>query len=376
MRLSPEFDGVTGLGTRLGGWVRAFAVPEHYPRKKMRTMGRVAQMATIATQRALESAGLTDNSVLQSGRTGISYGSTSGSPLALEEYARQVLIQKSLKGVSPNSYIQLMSHTVAANLAQFFEIRGRVLSTCTACTSGSQGIGYGYESIVGGRADCMISGGAEELHVVDAAVFDVLFATSTKNSEPARSPRPFDRARDGLVVAEGACTFVLESLEHAKSRGAPILGEILGFATNCDGQHMTQPHAAGMEDVMRLALADAGLSPSDVGYIGAHATATEVGDIAESAAMHAVFGPRAVTSSLKGHMGHTLGACGALEAWFTLEMLREGWIAPTLNLEDLDPRCAALDYVQSRPRETRARIAMKNNFAFGGINTSIILTPW
>ena len=374
--LTPAFGEVLGMQTRLGGWVREFSVPDDYPRKKMRTMGRVAQMATVVTAQAIQRAGLEGHPSLHSGRTGVAYGSTSGSPEALEAYARQVLLQRSLKGISPNHYIQLMSHTVAANLAQFFELRGRVIPTCSACTSGSQGIGYAYESVRFGRADCMLAGGAEELHMVDAAVFDVLFATSTSNSEPIRAPRPFDARRDGLVVAEGACTFVLEELSHARERGAPIIGEILGFASNCDGVHMTQPDARGMESVMRAALADAGVEASAIDYVGAHATATEVGDIAESQATWAVFGSSTPVSSLKGHMGHTLGACGALESWMTLEMLREGWLAPTLHLDEPDPRCAPLDHVRQAPRATSARVAIKNNFAFGGINTSLVISPW
>ncbi len=376
VRLTTEWNDVEGLQTRLGGWVEDFEVPADYPRKKVRTMGRVSTMATVATERALRSAGLLRAASLSDGSTGVAYGSTSGSPAALETFAGQVMLNRSLKGVSPNLYIQVMSHTAAANLAQFFELRGRVIPTCSACTSGSQGLGYAYEAIRFGRATCMLAGGAEELHMVDAAVFDVLFATSTAHSEPIRTPRPFDRARDGLVVAEGACTFVLEELQHAVARGAPIVAEILGFATNCDGEHMTQPDARGMEAVMRAALDDAQLCPADIDYVGAHATATEVGDIAESCATERVFGSKVPVSSLKGHMGHTLGACGALESWITIEMMREGWVAPTRNLEEVDPRCAPLDYVRGELRPLSGGTAMKNNFAFGGINTSLILRRW
>ncbi|MGE4606159.1 MAG: beta-ketoacyl synthase N-terminal-like domain-containing protein, partial [Myxococcota bacterium] len=244
--------------------------------------------------------------------------------------------------------------------------------TSSACTSGSQGIGFGYEAIRFGQQEVMLAGGAEELAVMDAAVFDVLFATSTRNDEPGATPRPFDAGRDGTVVGEGAGCLVLEELEHAKRRGAHIHAELIGFATNCDGRHLTNPDAAGMEEVMRLGLADAGIEPDAVGYVNAHGTSTEVGDIAESHAMAAVFGTNTPTSSLKGHLGHTLGACGALEAWITIAMIREGWVAPTLNLSDVDERCAPLDYVRDQPRDIDTNIVVSNNFAFGGINTSLV----
>ena len=221
-----------------------------------------------------------------------------------------------------------------------------------------------------------MSGGAEELHVVNAAVFDIMFATSTKNDAPTRSPRPFDVARDGLVVAEGAGTLVLESLEHATKRDAPIYAELLGFATNCDGEHMTHPGGDGMERVMRAALSCAGLEPDDIDYINAHATGTEQGDIAESLATASVFGLRVPISSLKGALGHTLGACGALEAWISIQMMREGWCAPTLNLEQVDPRCAELDFVRGECRPLAMKHVMSNNFAFGGVNTSLVFRRW
>jgi 3-oxoacyl-[acyl-carrier-protein] synthase II len=247
-------------------------------------------------------------------------------------------------------------------------VRGRVVPTTSACTSGSQAIGAGYEAIRFGRARAMLCGGAEELHPIQAAVFDLLFAASTRNDTPGETPRPFDAERDGLVVGEGAATLVLEELEHARARGAPVLAELVGFATNCDGGHLTAPDVDGMEAVMRLGLADAGLGGADVGYVSAHATATEQGDRAESEATRRVFGSAVPVSSLKGHLGHTLGACGALEAWLTLEMLREGWAAPTLHLARPDPLCAELDYVMAAPRPLRTEFAASHNFAFGGVN--------
>ncbi len=351
-------------------------LPPEYPRKKIRGMGRVAQLSARASELALRDARLFDHPALHDGSTGVSYGSTSGSPPAIEVYARNIMQERSLKGISPNDYIQLMSHTVAANLGQFFEIRGRIMPTCSACTSGSQGIGYGFEAIQSGVQDCMVTGGAEELHVVNAAVFDIMFATSTKNETPTRTPRPFDSARDGLVVSEGAGTLVLEALEHAQERSAPIHAELVGFATNCDGEHMTHPGVDGMEKVMRGALRDAALEPTSIDYVNAHGTGTEQGDIAESQATARVFGKRMPFSTLKGAMGHTLGACGALEAWITIRMMNEGWVAPTLNLEDVDPRCGALDYVRGDCRSLDMQYVMSNNFAFGGVNTSLIFKRW
>lgn len=371
-----EWDEIDGLQTRLGAPVADFETPDSYPRKKIRSMGKDSLLATRATELALADAGLLEHPALGDGTTGIAYGCTQGSPRAVEVYARQFYGNRTLSGIRGSDYIRFMSHTCAANIAQFYGIRGRIIPTCSACTSGSQGIGYAYEAIRFGRQDVMIGGGAEELDGIDAAIFDILFAASTRNDEPQCSPRPYDADRDGIVVAEGAGTLVLELLDFARARGARIHSEILGYGTNCDGRHMTNPDPVGMEQVMRLALADAEIGPSDVDYVNAHGTATEVGDVAESQATHAVFGGRVPVSTLKGHMGHTLGACGALEAWMSLEMLREGWVAPTLNLTRVDEHCAPLDYVMGAPRELAAETIVSNNFAFGGVNTSLVFRRW
>ena len=372
----PEWEDVAGLKTRLGARVPDFAVPSDYPRKKTRSMGRVSLLMVRAAELALEDAGLRSSPELGSGRVGVSCGSSTGSPPAIEVYGRQLFVGRTTSGIGGNEFLQFMSHTCAANVASFFGVRGRIIPTCSACTSGSQGIGYGYEAVKFGTQDWMLSGGAEELDVMDAAVFDVLFAASTRNDEPERTPRPFDAERDGIVVGEGAGCLVLEELEHARERGATIHAEVVGYATNCDGRHLTQPDPEGMEQVMRLGLESAGLAPSAIGYVNAHATGTEAGDIAESRACHAVFGERTPVSSLKGHIGHTLGASGALEAWLSIEMMREGWFAPTLNLDAVDERCAPLDYVRGEARALRTDCIMSNNFAFGGINTSLVFQRW
>jgi 3-oxoacyl-[acyl-carrier-protein] synthase II len=281
-----------------------------------------------------------------------------------------------MQGVTSTSYIQMMSHTAPVNVGLFFGLKGRVIPTSSACTSGSQGIGYAYEAIRFGRQTMMLAGGAEEISAPSAAVFDTLFATSVRNDTPEATPRPFDRDRDGLVVGEGAATLVLEEYEHAKSRGAPIYAEIVGFSCNSDGSHVTQPETETMAIVMRQALADAHLVPEAIGYVSAHGTATDRGDIAESHATATVFGHRMPISSMKSYIGHTLGACGAIEAWWTIEMLRRQWFAPTLNLAHPDAACAELDYVTGEGRKMDLAYVMSNNFAFGGINTSIILKRW
>lgn len=365
------FEKVEGLRTRLGAAVD-FSPPAHWPRRKTRGMGRVAQLATRATELAIADAGLADDPALSDGRTGLAYGSSSGSPPAIVNYARAFGIEHSTKGVLPIHYARFMSHTAMANVAQFFGLRGRVVSTCSACTSGSQALGSGFEAVRHGQQEIMLCGGAEELHEIEVAIFDLMFATSTQNDAPGTTPRPFDAARDGLVIGEGAATLVLESLEHARARGARILAELEGYGTNCDGFDLMRPDEAGMRGAIERALADAGIAASDVGFACAHATATEVGDVAESLATHAVFGPHLPVFSPKGHLGHTLGACGALEAWLTVGMLREGWVAPTLHLENPDPECAELDYVMSGPRPLEVERAVSQNFAFGGVNTSLV----
>jgi 3-oxoacyl-[acyl-carrier-protein] synthase II len=287
-----------------------------------------------------------------------------------------MLNEHTTDGINATTYLKMMSHTAPVNIGVFFGLTGRVITTSSACTSGSQGVGSAYEAIRTGKQVAMIAGGAEQLDATAAAVFDTLFATSVRNDAPETTPRPFDANRDGLVLGEGACTLILEELEHARARGADILAEVVGYGTNSDGQHVTQPSAETMAQAMRLALEDAELAPEDIGYVNAHGTATDHGDIAETAATAQVFGARMPISSLKSYVGHTLGACGAYEAWITIEMMREGWFAPTLNLESRDPRCAELDYITGEGRELQTDYVMSNNFAFGGINTSLIFKRW
>ncbi len=370
-----EWDEYEGLNTRLGTRAAPFDLPAHYNRKVTRSMGRVALMATLASERALADAGLTGDPLVTSGDMGISYGSSVGSPAAIGDFGNMIA-RKTTEGINANTYIRMMSHSAAVNIGVFLGITGRIIPTSSACTAGSQGVGYAFEAIQSGRQVAMLAGGAEELDATDAAVFDTLFATSTTNDQPHLSPRPFDADRDGLVLGEGACTLVLEELAHAQARGARILAEVIGFGTNSDGTHVTQPNSRTMSQAMRLALQGAQLPPEAIGYINAHGTATEHGDVAESNGTQQVFGSKTPISSLKSYMGHTLGACGALEAWMSVEMMRDGWFAPTVNLRKVDPRCGDLDYVVEGGRSLQTEYVMSNNFAFGGINTSLVLRRW
>ena len=367
----PEWAGYDGLNTLLGAPAAEFTLSERYTTKATRSMGRVALMATRASELALAGAGLLGDPLVKSGKLGIAYGSSAGTPKAICDFGKMI-DEKSTKGINATTYIKMMSHTAPVNLGVFLGVTGRIITTSSACTSGSQGIGYAYEAIRGGQQRAMIAGGAEELCVTEAAVFDTLFATSVRNDAPETTPRPFDAERDGLVLGEGAGTLILEDWEHARARGATIYAEVAGFGTNSDGSHITQPKAETMQIAMELALADAELPPSAIGYVNAHGTGTQQGDVAEAQATWNVFGAKVPVSSLKSYMGHTLGACGALEAWMSIEMMRTGWFAPTVNLTRVDPLCAELDYIVDAGRELQCEYIMSNNFAFGGINTSLI----
>ncbi|MEI7064579.1 beta-ketoacyl-ACP synthase [Dickeya chrysanthemi] len=375
VRKMPEWQVYDGLNTLLGAPVEDFQLPEHYTRKRIRSMGRVSLMATRATELALEQAGLLGNPVLTNGETGIAYGSSTGSTGPVSEFAT-MLTEKHTNNITGTTYVQMMPHTTAVNAGLFFGLRGRVIPTSSACTSGSQAIGYAWEAIRHGYQTVMVAGGAEELCPSEAAVFDTLFATSQRNDAPETTPAPFDAGRDGLVIGEGAGTLILEELEHAQARGATIYAELVGFYTNCDAAHITQPQRETMQICIEGALRVAGLTPADIGYINAHGTATDRGDVAESQATAAIFGNITPISSLKSYFGHTLGACGSLEAWMSIEMMRAGWFVPTLNLRQPAEDCGDLDYIIGEPRQLDVEYIQSNNFAFGGINTSLIFRRW
>lgn len=371
-----EWESIEGLNSRLAAPVTDFTLPEHYTRKRIRSMSRVSLFATRASEHALAAAGLLDEKdFLTGGRVGIAFGSCTGGVDAVCDFGAMVTHQSTRK-ITATSYVQMMPHTTAVNAGIFFGLTGRVIPTSSACTSGSQAIGYAYEAIRYGLQDAMVAGGAEELSPAEVAVFDTLFATSTLNDTPQLTPKPFDRTRDGLVIGEGGGALVLEELEHARARGATIYAEVAGFASNCDATHITQPNRVTIERCIREALGNAGIAPDAIGYVSAHGTATGRGDIAESTATAAVFGNRTPVSSVKSFLGHTLGACGAIEAWYAIEMMREGWFSPTLNLHDPDPECGELDYIMDAERRIDTNYVMSNNFAFGGVNTSLIFKRW
>ena len=371
VRHMPEWDRYPDLNTRLAAPVTDFETPAHWTRKQLRSLGRVSRLCVAAAEDALSDAGLLDDPSIRDGRMGVACGSSTGSTADVSDMAK-LLIDGVSPGFNANTYVRMMPHTTAANIAIFFGLTGRVIPTSCACASGSQGIGYAYESIKYGMIDMMLAGGGEELCPSEAYVFDSLYATSLKNDRPEASPSPYDSGRDGLVIGEGAGILVLESLEHARARGARIYAEVAGYASNCDGSHVTRPEQATMHACMQAALRDAGIAPSAVGYVNGHGTATEHGDIAETLATEALFGDAMPISSLKSYMGHTLGACGALESWFSIEMMRQQWFAPTLNLVDVDPRCGQLDYIRGEARHIDTEYVVNNNFAFGGLNTSLV----
>ena len=362
VRRMEAWDAFPEMETRLGAPLPAYAPPAHWTRKQLRSMGPLAQYCTDAAEQALKQAGLLGDPVIRNRSMG-------------DVLDIGLLLAHQPNNFNANTYVRMMPHTTAANVAIFFGLTGRLIPTSSACTSGSQGIGYAYEAIKYGKIPMMLAGGADQLCPSEAYVFDSLYAASRRNGEPELTPRPYDAARDGLVLGEGGCMMVLEELEHAQARGAHIIAEIVGYGANCDGSHITRPEMRTMQRCIELALEDATLPPSAVGYVSGHGTATEQGDIAETQATAAVFGHIPI-SSQKSYLGHTLGACGALESWFAIEMMRGGWFAPTLNLNDIDPRCGEADYLTGSGRHIDTEYVMNNNFAFGGVNTSLIFKRW
>jgi len=370
VRYMKDWEKYTAMNTKLAAPVD-FTMPD-YPRKKTRGLGRIAQLALVSADKAIANAGISaEDPMLKNGRCGIAYGSCMGSIDSLMDFYT-MLVMNDVKKITSTTYIKAMPQTCAANIGVFFGLTGRIITTNTACTSSSQAIGFAYEAIRHGVQDAMLAGGAEELSPADSAVFDTLFAASTKNDAPEKTPAAYDKNRDGLVVGEGAGTMVLEEYEHARRRGANIVAEVVGFGTNADGTHITQPNRGTQGTVMRLALEDAGLDPAAIGYVNAHGTATDTGDVAESWATADVFQRPVPVSTLKSYIGHTLGACGAIEAWASVNMMREKWFCPNLNLTELDPAVGPLDYITGGGREIDTEYVMSNNFAFGGINTSLI----
>jgi 3-oxoacyl-[acyl-carrier-protein] synthase II len=371
-RYIKEWDRLGDLTCKVGAPADWFQHEGFYPRQKMRSMGRVSVMAVHAAEKALKQSGLIDDPVLRGGRAGVACGSSFGSTPPIKDFVTFLDTGKAGQ-LNATSYIRMMAHTTPVNISVAFGLTGRIITTSSACTSGAQGIGYGFETIREGRADIMIAGGSEEFCPTMAVVFDRLYATSSRgNDAPAQACRPFDASRDGMVIGEGAAMLVLEEREHALARGAVPLAEVVGFSTNADGVHISHPAQETQAIVMREAMSVAGIGVDDVAFISGHGTSTVAGDSVESHATSEVFSSRVPFHTLKGHFGHSLGACGAVEAWLGINMLNDGWISPIANFKERDARCAELDYVGGDGRNVRGDHFVSNNFAFGGINSSLV----
>lgn len=367
----PAMAEITGMRTRVAALVTGVD-PLEIPRKFRRSMSSMSVFATLACQDAAAMAGLTE-AQLQGGRLGVSLGSTIGSPQTMQEFFRDFGIDNSLERMKSTLFFHIMNHSCASNVAQVLGVTGRILAPAAACSTSCHAVGYAAEMIGIGKQDFMLCGGADEFHPLTSGTFDIINAASTAfNDSPTSTPRPFDRDRDGIVCGEGSGILLLESLESAQQRGAVILAEIVGFATNSDPGSIANPNTLCIADCMRQALDDAQVNPNQVDYVNAHATATVQGDIAECEAISSVFGTETPVSSLKGHLGHAMAASGTLELAACIEMLRQGLLIPTLNLENIDPLCASVQHLQGVSRQPVATV-IKNNFALGGVNSSIIL---
>ena len=345
-----------------------------FARKDTKTMGPVSYYACQVAKDVLRDSRLSQE-FIQSGRLGVSFSSTHGSPTIQRNIYKTFFsnLKNEFSSIGAVDYLKSMVHTTAVNITRMFGITGRVIASSTACTTSSQSIGFGYEMVKFGMQDAMLCGGADEYDTTTVAVFDNLLACSVDfNDTPECTPRPFDTKRDGLVVGEGGAAVLLEEYESAKARGANIIGEVIGFACNNNGGDLILPNLNGITTTLELALADADIAADDVDFISAHATATKMGDVIESQAIYNVYGDRPLVTGLKSYMGHTMGTCGGIELILSLYMMEQGFVAPTLNLEDVDERCAMLNHVRQLT-ETKSKVAAIQNFAFGGVNTCLLV---
>ena len=373
IRYMPDWEKIERMRTKVAGVCDIKGEEVSVPRHFRRSMGRVAMLAALAAMDAVKDSGIEEDEIA-SPACGVSFGSTSGSTSDQVMQMGRMVQNQSLAGILPSSYLKGMNHTCAGNLATMFHCRGPFVASSTACVSGSQGIGFGYEAISRGKAHIMLTGGAEEMYFMHGAIFDILMATSSKfNDRPHETPKPFDAARDGLVVSEGAGCIILEEYEHARKRGATVYAEILGYWTNSSGMHLTDSDPKSLEECMHAALKDAHVRAEDVEHICAHATATKGGDKAEAIATQRVYGSKTPVTALKGNMGHTLGASGAIEVICSILMGREGFMSHTLNLEEPDPDLPPLYHIMKEPLDKGFSLGVNNNFAFGGVNTSLVI---
>ncbi len=371
VREMADWQAVKGLASFIAAPVPAFDAKGLIPRATRRTMGPMAQYATLAAQEAIADAKLSSD-FITSGDIGVSVGSTTGSAFAFEEFYSKYLPDKEMDNIKSGEFFKLMGHSCAANVSLALGIRGEHWAPVSACTSSSQAIGLGYLLIQTGRQKAMLCGGADEAHPSVTGVFDLLRAASNNNEDPEAACRPFDVHRDGVVCGGGSGVLVLENYDDAVARGAKIYAEIIGFGNVNDSGHIANPDKKSMARAMQKAMLEARVDSAEIDYVNAHATGTELGDIAEAQAIcDAVDGDTPV-SSFKGHIGHTLGAAGSLELIGVLEMIERQQLIPTRNLTEPDPRCTVA-MISSMENELRLNTILKNNFALGGVNTSLVL---
>jgi 3-oxoacyl-[acyl-carrier-protein] synthase II len=371
-------ESISDMLCEVGGVISVDLNEKKIPRDMRRNMGRTSILACLSAGEAVNMAGLTEEH-FTSGDYGVSFSSTTGSSKSIYDFTSRFILEKSLSSIKSGQFFQIMSHTAAANIACFFNIKGRVLSPNSACSSAAQSIGLAYETVKYGLQKGMICGGAEELHVTTSATFDLLQAASFHyNDRPGETPKPFDKDRDGTVCGEGSGVFILESEENARQRGAKIIGEIVGFSTFSSGEHMSRVTEKELITGIERLFLETGISPAEVDYINAHGTGTILGDAEESIALENVFnakGYNPYVSSLKGHLGHTLGASAALELIVCLEMIKKGCLVPTKNLKNPDPKCGNINYLQEF-KTVKPNLIMKDSFAFGGINSILLLRSY
>ena len=366
-----EWSRIKGLKSFLAAPVPEFDPKKMLPRTVRRTMGPMALYATLAAQESIKDAALTEEQLV-SGMTGVAIGSTTGSPSAYQDFYSRFLPDMVVEQIKSGEFFKMMGHSCAANVCLALGIRGEQWSPVSACTSAAQSIGLGYLMIQNGRQEVMLCGGADEVHPSVTGVFDLIRAASIRNDDPQHTPRPFDKNRDGVVCGGGSGILVLENFETACKRGARIYGEILGFGNVNDSEHIANPHKDSMARAMTNAMQEAGLHAEEIDYVNAHATGTELGDRAEAAAINLAVNSDVPVSSFKGHIGHTLGAAGALELIILLEMLQRQEVIPTLNLEEADPLCEVVNLVSTLKKQNMKTV-LKNNFALGGVNAALAI---
>ncbi len=369
-----KFD-ASGFETRIAAEVKDFRAEDFIEPKELRKMDLFIHYALAATKIALEDSGL-ELEKEDPERIGTCVGTGLGGLSTLEKY-HQVLLEKGPRRITPFFIPMIIANEASGQISIFHNLKGPNICVVTACATGAHCIGAAFRGIQYGDADVMVAGGVEAtITPLAVAGFNAMRAISTRNDEPEKASRPFDRDRDGFVMGEGGAVMILEELERAKRRGAKIYAELVGYGYNSDAYHLAapDPEGDGAARCMRMALKDAGLSPDEVDYINAHGTSTELNDITETLAIKRVFGERAYkipVSSTKSMTGHLLGAAGSTEAVFSVLTIRDGVIPPTINYENPDPRCD-LDYVPNVAREKKVKVVMSNSFGFGGTNSVLI----